>query len=181
MPSYNEHLTAHFIAGELGAERAPSQYHANIYRTAEYLEVIRAALGVPLGKVSGWRSPARNEAVGGSDTSSHLIGLAADFTPLGLNSFTAYNRLRTAKASGHLPNFDQIIYYPFGHLHVGLGSRNRNQFLIRISEKHYAVDTSQPPSGPTLMTGPPLPGQADVTALLAVSFVALVILFAILA
>jgi len=181
MPSYHDKLTDHFIAGELGAERAPAIYLPNIQRTADYLEVIRAELGVPLGRVSGWRSPQRNEIVGGSKTSSHLTGDAADFTPLGRGVFSSYNQLKVAKAAKRLPTFDQIIYYPFGHLHVGLGPRNRNEFRIRISEAHYALDTDLvPPVVESVVTAvaTSIPSTISLGVVLAVTALAILIIIA---
>ena len=173
-----DYLTPHFRAFELGAERAPTSVLPNLKRTADYLEVIRAELATPLvvnhGSVinRGWRSPTSNIQVGGSATSSHLVGLAADFNAQGMSSWKAYNRLKAAKKSGRLPAFDQIIYYPFGHLHLGLGPQLRNEFRIRIRENVYALDIT-PPEGST--TTP------NVVVLAALAFVALVVTFAIMA
>jgi len=42
------------------------------------LDELRGMVGQPLTVNSGFRSPERNTAVGGADTSSHMRGLAAD-------------------------------------------------------------------------------------------------------
>lgn len=42
------------------------------------LDPLRAAYGMPISISSGYRCPALNKAVGGSATSAHLIGYAAD-------------------------------------------------------------------------------------------------------
>ena len=42
------------------------------------LDSIREELGTPLRITSGYRTPAHNEAVGGTSKSSHLKGLAVD-------------------------------------------------------------------------------------------------------
>lgn len=175
MPVPSDKLTAHFTWGELGFDRsgalAPYQYWSNIRRTADYLEVVRAELGVPLA-ASGWRSPERNEAVGGSDTSSHLTGEAGDIVPQGMGQLTAYNRLKTAGKAGRLPVFDQIIYYPFQHVHIGLGPRARREFRIRVAEGRFALDTTLP-----VPTVPPTTPSAVVV--LAVALVAAVIIVAV--
>ena len=44
------------------------------------LDEARAVAGVPVQINSGYRTPARNEAVNGSVNSSHLIGCAADIS-----------------------------------------------------------------------------------------------------
>lgn len=134
MPS-NAALSPHFTAGELRADlpSATAGIVANCKRTAEFLEVIREALGnVPLKVTSGYRPPDYNAAVGGVSTSSHQDGLAADFVPLGAATmFQNYQRL----SSVGLPTFDQLIYYPVqGHIHIGLGAANRREVRIKLYE-----------------------------------------------
>lgn len=51
----------------------------NLKLTAAGMEQIRRVLGLPISISSGYRSPLLNEAVGGSPTSDHMEGLAADF------------------------------------------------------------------------------------------------------
>lgn len=70
------------------------------------LEPIRSLLGDPITISSGYRSSAVNRAVGGSTTSAHLLGLAADFicpgygTPRQVCQAIVDARLR----------FDQLIF-----------------------------------------------------------------------
>jgi hypothetical protein len=79
----------------------------------EALEPIRAAVG-PLKVNSGYRSDAVNKAVGGSTTSAHSYGLAADLNPM---KGTWKELMDKVLASGL--KLDQII---FEHtwVHVGL-------------------------------------------------------------
>ena len=82
-------LTDHFTLAQLTcsetAERdgidntAPLEVIDNLRRLAEGLEAVQALLGAPLDISSGYRSPALNRVVGGSPTSQHSQGLAADF------------------------------------------------------------------------------------------------------
>jgi zinc D-Ala-D-Ala carboxypeptidase len=128
-------LTPHFTAGELRADTpgiTPTAAN-NLVQVAAFLEVLRATFGDrPIKVTSGYRSPARNAAVGGVPTSDHVAGLAADVV-LPVSLFTAYQTLKARQAS--LPPFDQLIFYPVqGHLHVGLGSRQRREFRIRLYE-----------------------------------------------
>lgn len=82
----NAALTPHFTLEELTrtSVKAPNKPNAteltNIIFTANQLEQIRAMLGGPLAVTSCFRSEAVNKAVGGSPTSAHRYGLAADFT-----------------------------------------------------------------------------------------------------
>lgn len=134
-------LAPNFTAGELGADdpTADARIIDNLVATAEWLQVARAEVGAPLRVTSGYRSPARNAAVGGSETSDHPNGLAGDFVPVGVSQFEAYRRLRGAHLAGRLPPFDQLIFYPVeGHIHVGLGPRLRRQTLIKLAEGSFA-------------------------------------------
>jgi hypothetical protein len=76
-----EELTFSETALRLGLDNTPpAPVAANLKRLAEQLETVRSVLGGrPLVISSGYRSLAVNEAVGGSMTSGHLLGLAADF------------------------------------------------------------------------------------------------------
>lgn len=84
-------LTAHFSLGELthsatAAERRidntpGAAAAANLQRLAEVLEQARSILGGSAIVISsGFRSRLLNHAVGGSATSAHMDGRAADFT-----------------------------------------------------------------------------------------------------
>ncbi|MBR4338903.1 MAG: hypothetical protein IKP91_11825 [Bacteroidaceae bacterium] len=48
----------------------------------EFLDPLREAIGSPICISSGYRCKDLNTAVGGAETSAHLLGLAADFYPL---------------------------------------------------------------------------------------------------
>lgn len=131
----SDRLSPHFTAGELRANdpSANAGVVANCKRTAEFLEVVREALGgAPLQVTSGYRPPDYNASVGGSPTSSHQEGLAADVIPL--NSATMYENY-LALSGANLPAFDQIIYYPAqGHIHIGLGAALRREVRIKAYE-----------------------------------------------
>lgn len=90
------------------------------------LEPLRIALGRPIHITSGYRCTQLNSAVGGSATSQHKRGMAADIrvdgiTPEQLKSF----------AVSILPEFDQIYAHTSGgfvHISYNTG-HNRNQVL----------------------------------------------------
>lgn len=144
-------VTPHFTAYELGADKpeANDAIVANLRLVAAWLEVarsiVRREIGATsdndsrgkfaMGRRSGFRTLAENGAVGGSGTSNHLDGRAADFTPIGVPLRQAYKILETAAQFGELPRFDQLIYYAYdGHIHVGLGSRMRGEYRIQVVE-----------------------------------------------
>ena len=92
------------------------------------LDPLRRHLGRPVRVTSGFRSEAVNTAVGGSKTSAHRRGLAADIKCSGLDA----HALMRAVIDSDIP-FDQAIAYApsrGGHLHLGLSTgRMRRQTL----------------------------------------------------
>lgn len=116
-------LSPHFRLSELldsptarskGLDNDPSpEVLANLKRLCvEALEPIRAAVG-PLRINSGYRSDAVNKAVGGSTTSAHSFGLAADLHP------PAGCKALMTKIIASGVKLDQIIYERTW-VHVGL-------------------------------------------------------------
>jgi len=78
-------LLTHFTASETAERSAidnspPPDVLANLARLAAGLEEVQALLGAPINISSGYRCPGLNRAVGGSATSQHVLGMAADFT-----------------------------------------------------------------------------------------------------
>ena len=76
-----DELTASETAAIHGIENTPDQATIqNLTRLANALQEVRALLGNKVVIVSsGYRSPELNQKVGGSATSDHCKGLAADF------------------------------------------------------------------------------------------------------
>lgn len=96
-----------------------------------FLNPLRIALGKPIVVTSGYRSPSLNRAVGGSATSLHMKGYAADIYCPRL-TFPEFQRfvLDWVKKTG--TRFDQIILERntatgAQWLHVGLYSNNGTQ------------------------------------------------------
>ena len=83
-------LTPHFSLQELcesdtavrkGIDNTPdAEVSANLLLLARGLERLRSILGYPLRITSAYRGPKLNAAIGGSKSSAHMRGLAADFT-----------------------------------------------------------------------------------------------------
>ena len=111
---------------------------SNLKRLAEALEEVRSSLGnTPILISSGYRSPALNKAVGGSSKSTHMIGLAADFTAPHYGTVLA-----TAKAvakSGIV--FDQVIFEYGRWVHLGLAesSKQARAELLSIGDSQIYV------------------------------------------
>lgn len=99
------------------------------------LEPARAALGA-MRISSGYRCPALNAAIGGSRTSAHMLGYAADVNPLGVS------KLEFARWVIAHCGFDQIIL-EFGTptepawIHVSCDPRGRGQVLRTVGGGGY--------------------------------------------
>ena len=113
IPLYNGHLTKNFgyqemikssTADRLGVSNDASREHViNLVNLCNFiLQPVREEFGV-IRINSGYRSPALNKAVGGSKTSQHCNGEAADF-----ESSRISNPELAAWVAKHL-DFDQLI------------------------------------------------------------------------
>jgi len=93
--------------------------------TAEHLEKVRAVLKKPILISSGYRSPALNAAVGGSRTSDHMDGYAADFICPGFGPPLAVCKAIVAAGI----KFDQLIEENGRWVHIGFSPRMRQSVL----------------------------------------------------
>lgn len=125
-------MTPNFTLAELtrtdtGLPNTPdADQLANLERLAATLERVRRVLGDnPLRVTSAFRSRAVNKAVGGSPTSTHVLGLAADFTCPRFGPPLAV--CQAIEAAGI--EFDQLIHEYGQWIHLGIGPRKRSQLL----------------------------------------------------
>ena len=124
-------MTPHFTLAELTHtdhrqfDNTPNAAElANLKRLAEFLETVKTTLGgKPIMINSAFRSKAVNDAVGSKDTSSHRLGLAADFRVPGLAPDAVVRALLK------LP-FDQIIREYDAWTHISIADKPRRQALI---------------------------------------------------
>lgn len=80
-----EELTTSEAAARQGLSNEPTgEALENLKRLAEFLEDVRALVGKPIRINSAYRSPEVNAAVGGSKTSQHCFGCAADIRVPGM-------------------------------------------------------------------------------------------------
>lgn len=97
----------------------------NLYVLMKDLDVIREAWGKPITITSGYRSPELNKAVGGSPTSAHVKGLAADIDTT--QNAKLYDLILKLRDEGKI-RFDQLIDEKnMSWIHYGIGNGYRNQ------------------------------------------------------
>lgn len=74
-------LTSNFNKSEFDCKSGadmPQEVLNNVQKLANQLQIIRNKVSVPVKINSGYRSPEHNTKIGGSKTSQHLLGKAAD-------------------------------------------------------------------------------------------------------
>lgn len=136
-------LTANFSLAELTRSQTatrhglrnvpPPRAVENLKTLAEKLEQARAILRRPIFVASGYRAPAVNRRVGGSLSSAHCLGLAADIEVTGMSPADVAATLAAHKA--FMLGVDQLIleFPPAGWVHVGLSVKPaRNQILTAV-------------------------------------------------
>ena len=130
-------MTPHFTLAELThtdhrtLDNTPNDAErANLQRLAEFLELVKVALGgKPIMVNSAFRSKAVNDAVGSSDRSQHRLGCAADLRVPGMTP----DAVVRAVLAANLP-FDQIIREFDAWTHISIPNstalKPRRQALI---------------------------------------------------
>ena len=157
MPAVSTHLSKHFNLAELtrtdsGLPNVPdsSAVIDRLKGVCEHvLEPVRAHFGRAVVVHSGYRSPAVNAAVGGSATSQHVKGEAADFH---VNGFSVYD---VAIWVSDNREYDQLILENFvpgvrasGWVHCSFSRNNRNQDLTKFKgSKTYCEGILLTPAG----------------------------------
>ena len=109
-------LSEHFSLAELTKSSHAEVYNVpshvaieNLKRVCEWLEELRAPVGVPIIINSGYRSPQLNKRVGGSATSNHLTGCAVDIRVDGIEQAIRYAAILLNIADDIGKDFDEIL------------------------------------------------------------------------
>jgi hypothetical protein len=131
-------LSEHFTFLELtrsdyairnGIDNTPNNQQAEELKLLcqHILEPVRALFGLPIIITSGFRNERVNSAIGGSRTSQHMKGQAADFHVHGLDNLTAMREIMSERPI----QYDQIIY-EFGQdgwIHISRSNSLRREAL----------------------------------------------------
>ena len=91
---------------------------------AYFAEQVRAFIKVPMIISSGFRCYELNRAVGGTNTSQHLVCRAIDFVPKGMSIDECFDILRNSQLV-----YNQLIKERSGKsiwIHVGMGDKREN-------------------------------------------------------
>ncbi len=121
-----EELTRSQVASRQGVDNTPNNDQLDALKALvrNVLDPLREAIGRPVNVSSGFRNEAVNRLVGGSKTSQHRFGEAADINVPGMSVTEVIAKIKELK----LP-FDQVIDEFGGWVHVSYGPRQRRQGL----------------------------------------------------
>lgn len=136
-----EELTASTTAANRGIDNTPTeQARKQLERLAkEVLQPIRDAYGHSIVVNSGYRSPKVNAAVGGSKTSQHMKGEAADIRCTATSKAELFNLIRKMMNDGTI-TVGQLIW-EYGTkkepqwVHVSLPSSTKKNQILYIGVK----------------------------------------------
>jgi zinc D-Ala-D-Ala carboxypeptidase len=137
-PKYFTYLE--LVRTDTGLPNGPTDWQqvVNLQRLAFFLDRLREYMGSAVIVTSGFRSPEVNARVGGSKTSAHLQGLAADIVPKSRTQEDFKRMLAYLAPLAELKSVDQIIVYRNGDtvkwIHVGLKEdslKNRGQVIYK--------------------------------------------------
>ena len=115
-------LTEHFTLSEMcktktNLKNVPNEAQVeNLKRLCKWLEKLRSQWNKRYGDGddpiiinSGFRSPAVNKAVGGSATSNHLTGCAADIRVAGIEQLVRYATILLDISDESCEDFDELL------------------------------------------------------------------------
>lgn len=123
-------LTRSVTAKNKGIDNTPGEAEKNnlIALVENVLDPLREAWGQPIIITSGYRCPALNRAVGGSATSQHVKGEAADIRTVSdtvEDNKALYELIKIL----NLPIDQCINEYGYDWIHVSYSPRNRRKFF----------------------------------------------------
>jgi len=96
----------------------PLEVYENIIKLASQLQFLRDYTGRPITINSAYRCPDHNAKVGGSKTSQHLLGKAADITIQSLKPAEVYALIEDLIDMGHMLQGGLGLYDTFVHYDI---------------------------------------------------------------
>ncbi len=114
-------VTKNFKLNELEFhDKIPPELIANAIELLQNLQVIRDHFQKPIIIISGYRSPARNEVVGGAKKSQHMEAKAADIKIAGISTEEIYNRIDKLMNQGKIKTGGLGFYPSQGFVHYDI-------------------------------------------------------------
>lgn len=98
--------------------KMPLEVYENIIKLANQLQILRDYTGRAITINSAYRSPEHNQKVGGSKTSQHLLGKAADITIQSLKPAEVYRIIEDLIDLGHMLQGGLGLYDTFVHYDI---------------------------------------------------------------
>jgi zinc D-Ala-D-Ala carboxypeptidase len=136
-----EQFTRSDTAIKNGIANTPLPEHLkNLTNLAKCMEEVLALFDGKIEITSGYRNPDVNKIVGGTPTSAHCLGHAADFHVEGQSDLEAAKRIRDSNVK-----FDQLIFEKGRCVHISFDPRLRGE-------------VKRQPDGPNTKTFPGLEG-----------------------
>ena len=125
-----DEMTRSSVAAKRGILNEPTEEEKkNIIALIEnVLDPLREAWGAPIIVTSGFRCKKLNSAVGGSKTSQHMLGQAADIHTKS-NTREDNKRLYELIKKLDLPVDQCINEYGYSWVHVSYGPKNRKMYF----------------------------------------------------
>lgn len=123
------------VAKSKNIDNTPNENQINnLIDLINILNVIREEWGYPIKVNSGYRCPALNKVVGGSKTSHHLEGKAADLTTGNKQDNKALFNLIIKLQQENKINFTQLIdENNFSWVHLGVDKNNLKNQVLKIN------------------------------------------------
>lgn len=123
-------LTKSSKANALGIDNTPTERVVESLNLLinNVLDPLREAWGAPIQVTSGYRCPELNRAVGGSNTSQHVLGEAVDIKAVPgtkANNKKLYKLIQDL----NLPVDQCINEYDYSWVHVSYGPRHRRMYF----------------------------------------------------
>ena len=98
--------------------KMPLEVYENVIKLANQLQFLRDYTGRPISINSAYRSPEHNAKVGGSKTSQHLLGKAADITIQSLKPAEVFMIIEELIDMGHMLQGGLGLYDTFVHYDI---------------------------------------------------------------
>ncbi len=96
----------------------PLEVYENVIKLASQLQFLRDYTGRPITINSAYRCPEHNAKVGGSKTSQHLLGKAADITIQSLKPAEVFVLIEDLIDMGHMLQGGLGLYETFVHYDI---------------------------------------------------------------